>query len=216
MFRERLTPLIERAFGTGCLYSLMQAAVKIHRNFTFILLLPLLFVSVMAYAVAGVIQMRSFRRGVLLVGIPISAMLLLISAAFATAKEFSTLVYILCGAVALAAGGFFAALYHCRMHRHKGLLHGLLCGLAVTAFWLCVAWVINSHTGVGFPALWGMLGGMAGGIYGVNLPAPTAKKHSHCDIHARKYINAMVDAFRKRRYHKPWQMPENPINDVEK
>lgn len=153
--------------------------------------------------------MRSFRRGVLLVGIPISAMLLLIGAAFATAKEFSISIFVLCGAAALATGGFFSALYHCRIHRHKGLLHGLLCGLAVTAFWFCVAWMLHGHAGVGFPALWGMLGGMVGGIYGVNLPAPTAKKHSHCDIHTRKHINALADACRKRRYRKPWQMPEN-------
>ncbi len=160
--------------------------------------------------------MRSFRRGVLLVGIPISAMLLLAGAAFATAKEFSAVMYILCGSVALIAGGFFAALYHCRVHRHRGLLHGLLCGLAVTAFWFCVAWLINGHAGIGFSTLWGMLGGMIGGVYGVNLPVPRAKKQSHCDIHVRQQFHAAVDTCRKRRYRKPWQVPEKSTKNAKK
>lgn len=149
-------------------------------------------------------------------GIPVSALLLLTGAAIATAKEFSTVMYVICGAIALTAGGFFAALYHCRVHRHSGLLHGFLCGLAVTAFWFCVAWLVNGRAGLGFPVLWGLLGGMAGGIYGVNQPAPMAKKQSHCSIHIRQRANAVADACRKRRYHKPWQMPEKSTSDAEK
>ncbi|MDD5947385.1 MAG: TIGR04086 family membrane protein [Oscillospiraceae bacterium] len=159
--------------------------------------------------------MRSFRRGVLLVGVPVSTLLLLAGAAAATAKEFSAVTYAVWGAIALTTGGFFAALYHCRVHRHSGLLHGMLCGLSVTAFWFFVAWLMNGHAGFGFPVLWGMLGGMAGGIYGVNLPAPAAKKQSHCSIHIHEHGAAFADACRKRRYRKPWQMPEKSTSDAD-
>ncbi len=152
--------------------------------------------------------MQSFRRGVLLVGIPVSALLLLAGAAVATVRECSAVMYAVCGAFALTVGGFLAALYHCRLHRHKGLLHGFLCGLAVTAFWFAVAWMINGHAGFGCPVPWGILGGMCGGIRGVNLPAPAVKKQSHAVSHMRQRMGAFADACRKQRYRKPWQEPE--------
>ncbi len=154
--------------------------------------------------------MRSFRKAVLLIGMPVSSMLMLGGAAIATVREVSAAMYAAMGAFSLMAGGFFAALYHCRVQRRKGLLHGLLCGLAITVFWCFVAWMVNGQAGFGFPMLWGMLGGIGGGIWGVNLQAPLAKRQTHSIQHLRQKVFAVSDACRKRRFRKPWQEDSAP------
>ncbi len=157
--------------------------------------------------------MSFIRKAVLPVGIPVSALLLLGSAAIATVRDLSPMAYQLCGAVSLMTGSFLAGLWDGRLRRHKGIWNGLLCGLAVTVFWGGVAYIVNGSIGCSLMLLWSALGGICGGVWGVNLPAPVRKGKSHCALHMRQKLQTAADLQRKRRYRRPWQQPEKSTSD---
>lgn len=152
--------------------------------------------------------MRFVRYAVVCVGIPVSATLLLLGAAAATAADLPGAGYALIGAAALIAGGFCAGLCCCRQKRTGGILSGMLCGAAVTAFWYVLAWVINEGAGLSPVMLCGVLGGICGGVGGVNLPAPVPKQRTHCALHLRQSVQSIREKQQKKRYYHPWQEPQ--------
>lgn len=158
--------------------------------------------------------MRWFRFAVFCVGIPLSGILMLSFAAAATAADFSPTVYAVLGTISLMSGCFCAGLSYCRRKRTGGIGGGLLCGAAVTAFWYVLAWAVNGSAGISFLLLPGMLSGMAGGVWGVNLPAPTHGKSSHRGLHFRQSLRTVTEQYQKKRYYRPWQETEkSPSGD---
>ncbi|MBE6847753.1 MAG: hypothetical protein E7503_06455 [Ruminococcus sp.] len=158
--------------------------------------------------------MDFIRKAVLPVGIPVSGLLLLGSAAIATAQDLSPVMYRVCGAFSLMAGSFLAGLWDGRRRRHKGIWGGLLCGLAVTAFWGGAAWIINGGMGCSLVGLWAVLGGICGGVWGVNLPAPVSRGKSHRGLHLRQKWQTAADLRQKRKYRRPWKELEKSTRDT--
>lgn len=162
---------------------------------------------------SGVDGMRFVRYAVFCVGIPISAALMLLGTAIATAADLSSAAYAVLGAGALIAGGFCSGLCCCRKKRTGGIVNGMLCGAAVTGFWYVLAWSINGGAGISPVMLCGVLGGVCGGVKGVNLPAAVPKQKTHRGLHLRQSIRGVQENYQKKRYYRPWKEPEKSTSE---
>ncbi len=126
------------------------------------------------------------RRGILLVGLPVSSTGFLVSALIFTYVDLPLRLLPWIAALPVLLGCYAAGRSTARRMRSHGWQNGAAAGLCLSALWYLAGWFAVGR--VGFPTLLpaAVLCGMLGGVRGVSMEAPAIRRRAHGLMHLRE------------------------------
>ena len=123
--------------------------------------------------------MRDLLRGCFLCGLPVTALLMLCTAALLTAADLPFSCYGAVSAVPLLCGCFAAGYVTGRSRRHHGLHCGFSAALLLSLLRYAAGCVLAGKVCLPLFLLLTLPCGICGGIFGVNTRLPLPKRRSH-------------------------------------
>lgn len=126
------------------------------------------------------------RRGILLIGLPVSAAGFLVSALIFTFADLPLRLLPWIAAAPVLLGCYAAGRYTARRTRSHGWQNGAFAGIFLSALWYLAGWLTVGQIGVPTLLPAAVLCGMLGGVRGVSMEAPAIRRRAHGIVHLRE------------------------------